>query len=769
MLPRALQSRRGRYGLVLPVVALAALCRYGIVVLAGDARSTAFGPFYAAIVAITLVGGLGPGVLALALSIGGSLWLYSPRDWPPPSATLPTLIFAAVGGLVVWLAHLTRSARLAAERAEHRAQTVLDSIPDSFVALDFSWRYTYVNDAAQAWLGRTADDLVGRNCWEAFPHAVGTPMEGYYRQVMEGREPLTIDVPSVMQPGRLVQLRVIPSAEGISVTFRDVTEERRLRDASLRHQERMHRALEAARMAAYEYDLQADRLTYSGSASDVLGIPADLLPTTRRDGTALIHPEDREAHTDIVRRASRTAEGQYQSQYRLADEYLLGRSGPVWIEDRGRLLFDSVGQLLKVQGVMQDVTEQRATEARIHALNQDLRDRIAERQSLLEGAEASREAAERSSRAKDEFLAVLSHELRAPMQSVLGWVQVLRGSPMEGPAAGRALDTIERNLRQQTQLINDMLDVSRIVTGKLVFHLTTLALTRVVRETIDELKPLADAKGLAVDVTMGQDLLVVGDRERVRQVVSNLFTNAVKFTPAGGRVTVGCRAEAGTARLEVRDTGDGIAADMLPSIFERFRQADSSSTRQHEGLGLGLSITRYIVEHLGGTIGVESAGPGKGATFTVYLPLAPSPPPAPSARRATPDQASPRLDGLEVLVVDDHRDTVDLIAFVLQRQGAVVRTAGSAQEALALWRRTPTRVLVTDLSMPGMDGFELLATLLVEAQGPVAAIALSGLARADDRQRALMAGFAAHLAKPVEPDVLVETLEHLVPRAATSG
>ena len=634
MVSHRLESTASRYGVVIPIVGLAALCRIGFLVLGGDLQSTAFGPFYGAIVAATLLGGLGPGGLALALSLVASLTLYEPDGSPPVSAAVPGLVFLAMGGLVVALAHLTRSARLRAEMAEHRAQTVLDSITDSFVAVDFAWRYTYLNESAQAWLGKSADELIGRNCWEVFPHAVGTPMEGYFRQVMEERQPLTIDLPSVMQQGRVMQLRVSPSAEGISVTFRDVTEERQLRDASLRHQERMHRALEAARMAAYEYELQTDRLTYSGSASDVLGIPPDLLPATRDHGTTLIHPDDRARHTDVVRRAAGTADGQYQSQYRLADEYLLGRSGPVWIEDRGRLIFDSVGQLRKVQGVMQDVTAQRATEERIRALNQDLHERIAERQQLLEAAEASREAAERSSRAKDEFLAVLSHELRAPMQSVLGWVQVLRGTEVDATTATRALDTIERNLRQQTQLINDMLDVSRIVTGKLVFHLTTLPLTSVVRETIDELKPLADAKGLRVEVTMGGDLLVVADRERVRQVVSNLFTNAVKFTPAGGAITVHCREDDGRARLDLSDTGDGIAQELLPSIFERFRQADTSSTRQHEGLGLGLSITKYIVDHLGGTITVHSDGPGAGASFTVCLPLVTSQVAAPVRARS---------------------------------------------------------------------------------------------------------------------------------------
>lgn len=766
-----LHSPAGRYGLPALAVLVATLCRLALLTLDIGAN-TAFAPFYVATVFSVLNGGFGAGALALVLSAVATLalWAVNPAAYAVTPGSI--VVFLVVGGLIIWLSHLTRMARLRAERAEHRVQTVLDSISDAFVAVDFHWRYTYVNEAAQAYFGKPERDLIGRVCWEVFPEALGSPLEAYYRQVMADRERMSIELPSALKPGRWVQMLVSPTAEGISVVFRDTTEERRLQNTILRHQERLHRALEAAHMAAWEYDPRANTVTYSASASDVLGIPVDQLPTDRESGTAMIHPDDREAHVARVRTAARSADGQYRSQYRLADAYLFGRPGPVWLEDRGRMLFDAVGGLTLVQGVLQDVTAERATEERIQALNEDLHERIAERQTLLEAAEASREAAERSSRAKDEFLAVLSHELRSPMQSVLGWVQVLRNTPLDAEPARRALDTIERNLRQQTQLINDMLDVSRIVTGKLVFHLTTLPLGSVVRETIDELRPQAQAKGLDVHLAIDADLLVVADRERVRQVVSNLFTNAVKFTPSGGSVRLTCAERDGMVQLDVRDTGDGIDASLLPTIFERFRQADTSSTRQHEGLGLGLSITKYIVDHLGGTIEACSDGPGKGACFSMRLPLAGArrlegtraevamAAPLDRARPATAPTTTGRLADLDVLVVDDHRDTVELIAFVLEREGAVVRTALSAREAMAAWQTRPGQVLISDLSMPGMDGFALLAAL---ALGPgVPAIALSGLARADDRQRALSAGFSAHLAKPVEPDLLVTTIAGVV-------
>lgn len=756
-------SPSGRHGLAIVAVAVAALARVGLTSAGLDPRLTAFSPFYAAIVLAALTGGLPSGLVALTLSAVASLALATPRELLGPS-TLPAFgIFLVVGSLIVWLAHLTHVARLRAERAEHRLQSTLDGITDSFVTVDFMWRFTYVNEAAQAYFGLRSGDVLGRNCWDVFPQAVGTPTEASLRQVMTRREPITIEIPAVLRAGHWAQLHVAPTADGISVVFRDVTEAYRLREASLRHQARLHMALEAARMTAWEYDPAHNRVTYSASAPEVLGIPADMLPVDRVAGEDMIHPADRTAHVACMRSAARSADGAFRSRYRLADPYLFGRPGPIWIEDRGRMIFDAVGNLTMVQGVLQDISPQMAIDARIHVLNQDLRERIAERQTLLE-------AAERSSRAKDDFLAVLSHELRSPMQSVLGWVQVLKDTPLHVEASTRALDTIERNLRQQSQLINDMLDVSRIVTGKLVFHLATLPLATIVRETVDTLGPQADAKAVSVHVAVDGDLLVVADRERLRQVVSNLVTNAVKFTPPGGAIQVTCRACDGRAQLDVQDSGDGIRSDRLATIFERFRQADTSSTRQHEGLGLGLSITKHIVDHLGGTIEAASDGPGLGSRFTVRLPLAVSrrvddavPPSAGRLDADTDMPASGRLTGLDLLVVDDHRDTVDLIAFVTRREGAIVRTALSATEALAAWHDRPARAVVTDLSMPGMDGFALLHAI---GGADVVAIALSGLARADDRQRALQAGFATHLAKPVEPAVLIDTLARLTSTAA---
>ena len=292
--------------------------------------------------------------------VGGghhALWATEPAR--STIAPVSIVVFLIVGSLIVWLTLLTRTARLRAERAEHREQTVLDSITDAFVAVDFAWRYTYVNEAAQAYFGMSERELIGRNCWDVFPQAIGTPLESYYRQVMERREAIRVELPSVLKDTRWAQLHISPTAEGISVVFRDITEQRRLQGSLLRHQERLHRALEAARMAAWEYDPRLDRVTYGASASDVLGVPVDRLPHDRHTGADIIHPDDREAprgdRAPRVAQRGRPIPIPVPARRRLP----VRPPGPVWIEDRGRMLFDAVGVLTLVQGVLQDVTASR--------------------------------------------------------------------------------------------------------------------------------------------------------------------------------------------------------------------------------------------------------------------------------------------------------------------------------------------------------------------------------------------------------------------------
>jgi PAS domain S-box-containing protein len=396
---------------------------------------------------------------------------------------------------------------------------------------------------------------------------------------------------------------------------------------------------------------------------------------------------------------------------------------------------------------------------------------VTERRRLLERERAARMEAEAANRLKDEFLATLSHELRTPLNAIVGWAAVLRGRSLD-PEMRRAVDTIDRNARAQSQLIEDILDVSRIVTGKLVLSVEPVDMVTAVGAALETLRPSAEARQIRVDVRLDPSLPpVAGDAGRLQQVVWNLLSNSVKFTPAGGTVTVSADLRGAHVVLEVRDTGAGIAGDFLPHVFERFRQADASTTRAQRGLGLGLAIVRHVVELHGGSVEAESQGLGHGATFRVRLPAHR---PERSARPAPPRAADPsprpavRLDGRRVLLVDDDADTLTLLATVLRESGAETLAEVSADGALESFLASPPDVLVTDIGLPGQDGFALLAAirqLPAELGGDVPAIALTAYARPEDKQRALRSGFALHLAKPVDPAALLAAIAGVDGRA----
>ena len=400
-----------------------------------------------------------------------------------------------------------------------------------------------------------------------------------------------------------------------------------------------------------------------------------------------------------------------------------------------------------------------------------------ERSLLLESERHARAGAERANRMKDEFLATLSHELRTPLSAILGWAHLLRSRAMSEEEMRKGLETIERNARMQTQLIEDLLDMSRITSGKLRLDVQPLVPSTFIESAIETVRPAADAKGIhlekVLDTAAGP---ISGDPARLQQVVWNLLTNAIKFTPKGGRVQVVLERVNSHIEISVADTGVGIEPEFLDHAFERFRQADASSTRQFGGLGLGLAIVRSLIELHGGTVRAHSAGPGKGATFTVHLPLAAvqrgrdsSPREHPGAQRALMPTEFKVIDlaGVKVLVVDDQPDARELVARMLSECGAEVIIADGAQQALALVERERPDVLVSDIGMPDVDGFELLKRIRAlgpERGGKVPAIALTAFARSEDRTRALHRGFQVHVAKPVEAAELVASVASVAGR-----
>lgn len=414
-----------------------------------------------------------------------------------------------------------------------------------------------------------------------------------------------------------------------------------------------------------------------------------------------------------------------------------------------------------------------------------------ERKLLLENEREAREEAERTSQMKDEFLATLSHELRTPLSAILGWSQVLRRGNRGQADLERGLTTIERNARAQAQLIEDLLDMSRITSGKVLLDMQILAPASFIDAAIETVRPALDAKNIQLERCYDpQVAMVAGDPGRLQQVVWNLLSNAIKFTPRDGKVVVEISQREDQVAIAVRDNGIGIRADFITHVFERFRQADASMTRRHGGLGLGLSIVRHLVEQHGGTVRAESAGEGLGASFTIELPAAKAmqaqarrtgtplaaPPPAPAPTEPQAQEATRDLAGLSVLVVDDDRDSRELIARILTDCQARVRTASGARAGYDLLRDELPDLLISDLGMPEVDGLEFLSwvrRLPRDAGGLTPAIALTAFARSEDRLKALEAGFSAHISKPVEASELIAAIGMVVdpagPMLATGG
>jgi NO-binding membrane sensor protein with MHYT domain/CheY-like chemotaxis protein/nitrogen-specific signal transduction histidine kinase len=407
--------------------------------------------------------------------------------------------------------------------------------------------------------------------------------------------------------------------------------------------------------------------------------------------------------------------------------------------------------------------------ARILAMSQAT---ALERQQLLERERIARDHAERLSALKDEFLATLSHELRTPLSAILGWAGMLQRGVKDEATVKRALETIERNARAQGQLIDDLLDMSRIISGTVRLDVQTVDPARVIEAALGTVHPAAAAKMIALRTDLGRDaggppLDVRADPGRLQQVLWNLLANAVKFTPSGGSVQVVLGRDGNDAVIRVIDSGIGIAPDFLPYVFDRFRQLDASISRQHGGLGLGLSIAKQLVELHGGTIAVDSAGPHTGTTFTVRLPLArrEAVMPGPGARAAAPAGELADLSGLRVLVIDDAPDTLDVLEQILTFSGAATMTAPGAGAALALLENEKPDVIVSDVGMPEVDGFELMRRIRRRAAtAAIPAIALTAFTRQDDRTKALQAGFTDYLAKPVEPAALAAAIRRAVAR-----
>jgi PAS domain S-box-containing protein len=515
-------------------------------------------------------------------------------------------------------------------------------------------------------------------------------------------------------------------------------------------EDRLALSVESAELGTFYCPMPLGPIVWNKKCKEHFWLPVDAEIDFDRF-YSILHADDRQRTREAVERAVFHREP-YDIEYRT-----VAPDGRIrWVRAKGRAFYDAGGKPTRFDGVTLDITELKIAEQR--------------REELFAAERSAREQAEHVSRMKDEFLATLSHELRTPLNAILGWSLILNRSPLDSDDAKQGLAAIERNARAQTQMIEDLLDMSRIISGKVRLDVQKTLLADVVAQAVQSVRPSAEVKGVRLITVLDPHAgPIAGDAGRLQQVVWNLLTNAIKFTHKGGKVQIVLERVNSHLELSVADDGEGIDPAFLPHVFERFRQADASTTRRHGGLGLGLNIVKQLVELHGGSVRVKSPGPGKGSTFTMTLPVAASTEPTdsekqvhrqhPQAPSPQPSRVTPpRVDGLRVLVVDDDADARQVMSRILGEGGAIVTTASSVADAMAKLKSDIPAVILSDIGMPGEDGYDLIRkvrALPPASGGRVPAVALTAFARSEDRQRALLAGYQIHVAKPVEPSELL--------------
>ena len=535
----------------------------------------------------------------------------------------------------------------------------------------------------------------------------------------------------------------------------DITARRRAESALRASEERFRMLLEnVLDYAIFILDVDARVVRWSAGAESILGYQeAEILG---KPNSIIFTPEDIERGKDKQEIKTAVTEGQAEDE-----RWHVRKDGSrFWASGILTPLRDETGQLRGFAKILRDFTERKQAED--------------ERTQILAREQEARAAAEAANRMKDEFLATLSHELRTPLNAMLGWTRLLNTRKFDEATTARAMETIERTARSQAQLVEDLLDVSRIIQGKLRLNVRPIDLASVIEAVLDSIRPAADAKAIQLQSVLAPAAgSVAGDSDRLQQIIWNMLSNAIKFTPNEGRVQVRLERISSHVEMTITDTGQGISPDFVPFVFDRFRQADSSMTRSYSGLGLGLAIVRHLVELHGGTVFAESGGENQGATFVVQLPLMPIRLETSNSERIHPTVGSgvpfdnlTALDGLHVLVVDDDADTRMFLCTVLEECGASVTVASSVAEAIEVIKLKPD-VLVSDIGMPGEDGYALISkvrALPKEQGGQIPAAALTAYARAEDRTRSLLEGFQIHIPKPVEPAELAAVVANLAGR-----
>lgn len=662
-------------------------------------------------------------------------------------------VYPTADGLVVFTSEITQRKRAEQKlrQSEARFRALQQATPDGFmifesvrdesnVITDFRW--VYVNPAVERIIGRSETDLLGKLLCEEMP---GNRTEGLFDEYVR-----VVETGAVWQNefgyrqenlDHQFLTTAVRVSDGFAVGFSDMTERKKAEEKIRESEENFRDLANSISQLAWMADATGFIFWYNNRWFDYTG-------TTLEDmqgwGWQTVH------HPDELERVTEKFKAHLASGETWEDTFpLRSKTGEYrWFLSRALPIRNENDEIVRWFGTNTDVEELR--QARLQA--------------------------EQANRLKDEFLATLSHELRTPLNAILGWSQMLKSRKTSEDETEKALSIIERSARAQNQLIDDLLDVSRIITGKLRLNVRAVDLTNTITAAVDAARPAAEAKGIRLQILLDpQAEPISGDPDRLQQIVWNILSNAVKFTPKGGRVQVRLERVNSHVEIVISDTGKGIEKEFLPHVFDRFRQSDGSMTRRHGGLGLGLAIVRQLVELHGGQVSVSSEGDGQGATFTVSLPVLPVrrepeskvPRVHPAAQNSLANDCPPELADLRILLVDDEADSRELLTVVLESCRAVVTAAGSAAEALEKFQQAKFDIFISDIGMPGEDGFSLIGkirNLPNERGGGIPAIALTAYARAEDRVQALRSGFQMHLAKPVESTELVAAVANLAGR-----
>ncbi|HET8782314.1 MAG TPA: PAS domain S-box protein [Pyrinomonadaceae bacterium] len=631
-----------------------------------------------------------------------------------------------------------RDQTLEALRASNaRTNRILESITDLFYQLDREWRFTNVNGQTEARLRMPREELIGRVIWDIFPQAVNTVLHTRFVQAMETMEAAHFEVPSRIVAGAWFEAHAYPSRSGLTVYLREITERKRAERTS----RLLASIVESSDDAIISKDLNGIISSWNRGAERVFGYKAD--EVIGKPVTILMPQELYDEEEQILARirAGRSVD-HYETVRLRKDGTLLDISLTI------SPIRDETGRIIGASKIARDITEEKRAEE--------------ERTRLLERERIAREEAENANRLKDEFLATLSHELRNPLNVVIGYSEILRRSEdvTNGSFVNRAADVIRRNALAQSQLVSDLLDLSRLQMGKLAINHHPVSLLTIITDALETVKTEAEVKQITLRLNANHDpFMVDGDPVRLGQIAWNLLNNAVKFTGPGGEISITLEASGTGAQFVVEDSGQGIAPEFLPCVFEIFRQGDASSSRRQGGLGIGLALVKQLVELHGGVVRAESEGVGRGAKFSVWLPLREV---EASTDAGTKSVATGALAGTCILVVDDSIETTDMLSKLLEMDGAEVHTARGGVEALAIAGESKFDLVISDISMPEMDGYQLLQELRQLPQmANVPALALTGFGRGSDIDRAHRVGFSKHFTKPLDIDKLLTSVREL--------